>query len=486
MKLATRVSAFFLAAVAVILIGNSVLVFAVARLYLHRHFDEQLQASLQTLVAAVEVEDDDVKWEPSDHTVTLGVESGEEDIRWVVTDERGQVVDRSRNLRDTPQDVAIVEAARGRLGQRDRPAGWRFLEHRLAAPHPKAPELRDPLERAALSVLVARDVSDLHATLRWLAAAMIVLPACCWLAAALAGRWFCQQAIAPVRQMARSARSIRADDTLARLAVPSSGDELQELGEAFNELLDQLFVGYERQQRFAGDAAHQFRTPLTVLQGQVEVALRRQRSADEYQATLNVVHEQVASLRQTVEALLFLARPSGEEPLPDFQAIDVAAWLDAYLLKWQGDPRWPDVRVEVEPGLACNSSPGLLAQLLDVLLSNALKYSQPGSPVEVRARAGSGELLLEVADRGIGISAADLESIYQPFFRARQARQSGAPGIGLGLAIARRIATALGGCLRCESEPAAGSRFTVALPAVLLPTGATCVSSAAAAALRSG
>lgn len=482
MKLATRVSTFFLVALAAILLAHSVLFFAVARWYLYRRFDEQLQSSLHTLVAAIEVEDDDVKWEPSDHTVTLGTESGVEDIRWLVHDERGGVVDRSRNLRTTPEEATIMGMLLGTSREAARPSAWRLFDHRLAAPHPKPASDRTPLEHAELTVVVARSLSDLNSTLNWLALATIALPAICWLAATLAGQWYCRQAIAPVRHMAASARSIIADDTLARLDVPASGDELQELGVVFNELLDQVFVGYERQRRFAGDAAHQLRTPLTVLQGQVDVALRKERSAEDYAQTLEVVRSEAVALSRTVEALMFLAKPHDDASPPDCRWIDFGEWLGAYMLKWQADDRWHDMRLECGRDIGCRSSPELLAQLLDILISNSLKYSSAGSPISVYARHHDGNVQLAVADQGIGIAAADWDSIFQPFFRARQARQSGVPGIGLGLAIAKRIAFALGGTLRCSSQTGAGSRFTLEVPIVVTE----CTSSATAGAAPLG
>jgi signal transduction histidine kinase len=264
--------------------------------------------------------------------------------------------------------------------------------------------------------------------------------------------------------MAKDARAIQPDEVGARLPVPTSRDELAELAVAFNELLDQLFAAYERQRRFAGDAAHQLRTPLTVLQGQVEVALRRVRTLEEYQSTLRVVNDEVAALSRTVEALLFLAQPSNEGKLPDLRMLSVSSWLNEYLPRWEKHARWPDFRVDVQPDIVCETSPGLLAQLLDVLLSNAVKYSQAGSPIQVRAQTAGGELRIEVEDAGMGIADDDLDAIFQPFFRAKQARQSGVPGTGLGLAIAARMATSLDGRLTCESQPGVGTRFRLTLP----------------------
>jgi signal transduction histidine kinase len=263
--------------------------------------------------------------------------------------------------------------------------------------------------------------------------------------------------------MAIGARAIRADNTAARLPVAPSGDELEELGQAFNGLLDELFAAYERQRRFAGDAAHQLRTPLTVLQGQVEVALRRTRTPEEYAATLGIVKQEVAAFSETVETLLALARPQAEGAPSDLQLLEFPGWLEDYLLKWKTHPRAGDLRLESERQSG-RTSPRLLAQLLDVLVSNALKYSTAGSPIVIRSKGASGGVELFVEDQGMGIAAGDQKAIFEPFFRAPQARQSGTAGTGLGLAIAARIAAALGGTLSCSSELGQGSRFRLTLP----------------------
>ena len=107
-----------------------------------------------------------------------------------------------------------------------------------------------------------------------------------------------------------------------------------------------------------------------------------------------------------------------------------------------------------------------MGQLVDILIANALKYSQPGTPVTITAARQAGQVRLSVVDRGIGISPEDQAAIFEPFFRSPAARQSGAVGTGLGLAIAARIASTLGGQLTCTSTPSAGSEFNFSVRSV--------------------
>jgi signal transduction histidine kinase len=171
-------------------------------------------------------------------------------------------------------------------------------------------------------------------------------------------------------------------------------------------------------------------------------------------------------LRQIVEMLLFLARADAEALLPSLVELDLAAWLDHHLRGWSAHPRHSDLRLEidVDQTLSVRAQPPLMAQLLDNLLDNACKYSSLGSPIYVRLRRKEKSAVLTVEDHGCGISAEDLPHLCEPFFRSPRIRQLGKPGIGLGLAVVRRIATAFGGTLSVQSEVGRGSCFCVRLP----------------------
>jgi signal transduction histidine kinase len=473
MSLVNRVSTFFLLALALILVIYSGVLYVFVSRQLHRQFDQQLHAALNQLTAAVEVEHDDVKFEPSDHSIRLGTEDGLEDIRWAVFDEAGLVVALSQNLRPgTGLNDHLLMAAR-QIQEVEHDSldlgDWRVLQQRLAAPEPKPVAERDPLERAALVVTVGRSSAELNANLRLLGLLVSVVPFGVWLTAAGLGRWYCATALRPVGSMAAQARAMsestsKGEVTAERLPLSQSNDELAELGAAFNSLLDAAFQSLTRQRRFTGDAAHQLRTPLAALRGQIEVALRRPRTADEHAGTLSIVLEQVTELQQMIEGLLFLARADGESTLPQAESILLDEWLPKFLQRWQDHPRYFDLHLQCKQPAIVRAPPALVRQLLENLVSNALKYSQPGTPIGVELARSGDSVTIAVVDQGIGVPSAERQAIFEPFYRSCQARQSGAPGTGLGLAIALRIASALGGDLSCEANGDKGSRFVLTLP----------------------
>lgn len=469
MSLVNRVSAYFLTALAVVLAICSALFYGIVRGQIVHRFDQELHATLHALAAAIEVEPEEVKWQPTEHVIGIGSGDGPEEIRWVVIGD-GNVVEASRSA----SKPFILEAKRLAEGATTTPGPasaselpeWQFLRQRLAAAAP-VHLVRELDEFDAIAVVVGRSSAKLDRDLARLAWLAVLLPAGGWLAAAAIGRWFCRRALEPVLTMARDARAIGSNDFQSRLPVSDSGDELTSLGVAFNTALDRLQRSYDAQRRFTGDAAHELRTPLTVLLGQIDVALRKPRTAEEYHGTLELLRDEASELQQILQSLLFLARADGDSLPPESAPVELAAWLRDYAERWQDDPRRTDLRFETDgPASSAEAvvSPPLLTRLVDNLVANALKYSAAGTPVVVALAVAGDAAELSVADQGAGIAAADVPHVFDPFFRTQAARQSGAGGAGLGLAIASRIAGALDGSLRCESRLGRGTTFTLSLP----------------------
>lgn len=481
MTITARLLTFFLATLGAVLAGFSTALVLLARDYLYRQTDARLEAAANTLVAACEVGPEGVEWEPRERALAFGVGPAGDAVAWLVTDDRGRPVDRSG---DPAADDLLTEAA-ARLTARTHPTGriewrgerWRVRQQWLVAPpaagptvpRPAAGETRYP----AVAVTVGVPLGPVSAALWRVAAVLSGLSAAVWLLALVAGRAVCRRALRPLTRMADAARSMPADDLGGRLPVGRSADELADLGRAFNDLLDRLGEAYERQRRFAGEASHQLRTPLTAVLGQVEVALRRDRPPEEYRRVLESVRGQADRLRRLVESLLFLARADGEAGLPDRERIDLAAWVPDHLRTWADHPRTGDLRpeAEAEGPVWIAADRVILGELLNNLIDNALKYSPAGTPIVVRFGAGPSSAWVEVVDQGWGVGRDDQAHLFRPFYRSAEARRRGVSGVGLGLAVAARLAKLVGGSIEVESEPAKGSRFRVNVPATESVTG---------------
>ncbi len=330
---------------------------------------------------------------------------------------------------------------------------------------------KSPKFHSRLILDAAVSLEGVQATLRNLALVLISLSVGLWSMALIFGRRLSRHALEPVTRMADAAHAIGGAEPERRLPVPRTDDELEELGQSINALLDRLQESFERQRRFTGDASHQLRTPLTAILGQVELALRQDRDVEEYKRVLGVVQRRTRHLRQIVESLLFLARADNETLAPLLELIDLASWLSAHLRSWRETSRGCDLRLDYEPTepLPVRVQPALLAELINNLLDNAARYSEPGTPIRVELTRDGATVGLTVEDRGIGIAPDEIPLLFEPFFRSAEARWRGAPGLGLGLSVAQRLARSLEGTIEVSSQVGLGSRFTLRLPLALDP-----------------
>ncbi len=469
MTLTNRLTLFTLAGLAVVLAAFSGTVFTLARTHLFRQLNDHAAATLDTLVAAAEVESDGLEWEL--HSRRLQFRGDGPPPVWAVFDETGRRLDGSASPPRPLDEFAVVgpDMVQSRVNATWDRSHWRVLRRTLQHPSPGA--VRSTPERLRYKSLVfvtaspVAPVNDLLSALAWgLAGVSLAL----WVATGVGSRWVCRRALDPVSRMTAAAKLITSADQGSRLPVPDNRDELHDLAAAFNDLLTRLELAFARQRQFTAEASHQLRTPLTAMLGQMEVALRRERDPEEYRRVLNSAMSQAERLRGIVEMLLFLARAEAEARMPDLVAVDLTTWLPAHVsANWGSHARGRDLGVVVPTGTPAvvRAQAALLGQAVDNLIDNALKYSEPGSPVLVRVESDARGTLVAVEDRGRGLTDADVGQAFEPFYRSSEVREAGIGGFGLGLAVTARIASAFGATPTAEARSDAGARFAIRFPA---------------------
>jgi len=282
------------------------------------------------------------------------------------------------------------------------------------------------------------------------------------------GLLLANQALRPVDRITRAAEQIGAGDLSERVPVSSRMDEIGRLAATFNHMIGRLEAAFERQRQFTSDASHELRTPLAVIRGDIEIALRRERTVEEYQRVLTSSLEEIIRLSRLVEDLLTLARADAGrtqlrcEPISlDRLCQQMVDYISPLAQQREQTLTYsaPDKDVFISGDLQ------RLKQLLLNLLDNAIKYTDFYGTITLALRTEPKEAVIEISDSGRGIPKVDLPHIFERFYRrSRPTGDKSATGFGLGLSIVKWIVDSHGGRVEATSEPGRGTTFTVRFP----------------------
>ena len=272
-----------------------------------------------------------------------------------------------------------------------------------------------------------------------------------------------RRALRPVEAIRARTAAVSAADPRERVEVPRTGDEVAALAVTINATLQRLDDAASAQRRFVADAAHELRSPLTVLLADLEVALAYPDRAD-WPATTATAARQARRLQALTEDLLLLARLDAGATPPATE-LDLSALAASLTLEYATAARGSAVRPHCAATgpVPVSGNPEQLRRLLRNLLDNALRHAAASVEVTVRAGAAPGEAVLEVADDGPGIAPADRERVFDRFTRLADARDRDSGGTGLGLAIARELAHSQHGTLTLAATEGGGTRFVLHL-----------------------
>ena len=282
--------------------------------------------------------------------------------------------------------------------------------------------------------------------------------------AAAGGVLLSRQALRPVAQSIRSARRLDAKNLSERLPRTRSGDELDELAATINGLLDRLAAFHTQASRFTADASHELRSPLGAMRAAIELALQKPRTPEEYQETLCTLSGQCERLTSLVNSLLLLARSDAGEIAVKRESLDLAALVRDMVELYEpvADDRGLRLLAEASRPVMIEGDSARLQQLVTNLLDNAIRFTDAGGSVTVRAEGNGAAAVLRVRDTGIGIPPEHLPHVFDRFYQVDRARTS--LGSGLGLSICKWIASAHGGTILAHGGTAGGTEVMVLLP----------------------
>ncbi len=293
-------------------------------------------------------------------------------------------------------------------------------------------------------------------------------------ATAAAGFALASTALTPVQRITKRAIEIATTDVLARLEPSAAQDEIGLMTQSLNRLIERLHEALEANRRFAADAAHELRSPVTAIAGEIEVALRRERSAAEYKDTLGLVQDRLSSLSALITDLMVLVRAQEGGTTIQPQELTLESVVDASLAKFQRLAAARSVTLQRSEmgGLLIYGEPGLLGRVFDNVLENAIRYNREKGTVVLEATFEDSRgnawapavITVRISDTGPGIPIEDRERVFERFYRVDQSRNRHTGGAGLGLAIAREVLALFKGTIRIEKSSAEGTTVEILLP----------------------
>jgi signal transduction histidine kinase len=307
---------------------------------------------------------------------------------------------------------------------------------------------------------IAEDLRQLRSRMLWIALATM---GAVW----LGGYVVIRLGLAPLSKMSEAVSQISPKNFHLPLETEKLPHELRPIAERLVEVLQHLQKAFAREKQAAADISHELRTPLAALMTNLELGLRKTRSAEEYRDILDECKSSGQHMYQLVERLLTLARldAGADQYRPKEADVTETALSCADLIRPLARARGLDLRLHMPDPITMVSDPDKLREVLTNLLHNAVEYNKPNGSIELSVERVNGLVRLEVRDTGIGIGPEVQEHIFKRFYRADPSRHADTPHAGLGLAIVKSYVDLMGGTIRVESS-GAGTAFIIELPFV--------------------
>lgn len=358
-------------------------------------------------------------------------------------------------LETAKENAALLEPASSVRGFDTMP--YQGLSYRTAT----SPVL-DPAGTPVAVFQAAAPTSEVDELARSLALSLIAAGFAVLAAGALISAWAARRSLAPLKQMAASATSITHATLGERIAYDGPDDELGQLADSLNSMLDRLENAFAAQRRFVADASHELRTPIAVIQGNLELITHPSTTESERIHFLGVIDEEVGRMTRLLQDMLDLARTQAGVRRA-FQPLDVGVLLVevAGRIRVLGKRT---IRCACPSGMWIDGDPDLLEQALVNIGRNAVEHTAEGGVIELSAHEDGESVVVTITDDGPGIPADEITRVFDRFYRAQGPRRSASGGSGLGLAIAKGIVEMHGGTIQVENRTGGGASFSVRVP----------------------
>lgn len=379
------------------------------------------------------------------------------DARATAVLETVEVQDGTVKVRDAPDEAAsdsgvwIYDHGQA-LTRPSAPPAVQALADSMARPggpaysesHPEDLRLHAvPIGNAAGTAVVALSVEPYERSASRALVASLIFAVVMLALIVLSTRLVVERALRPVARMTAEAADWSEHDLEHRFNLGAPHDELTQLASTFDAMLAQLAANLRHEQRLTAEVSHELRTPLAAIAAEAELALRRPRGGEEYRAALEGIQRKAGQLAEILETLLLAARDEALQNWETADADEIAERAIASFLEGNGSPGTVVELHRAGRGVQVDAGIGTASQILAPLLENASRYG--AGRVEVAVAPRGEEIVFSVSDDGPGFAADERERVFEPGSRGAAGRNGAERGAGLGLALARRLARAVGG-----------------------------------------
>ncbi len=273
-------------------------------------------------------------------------------------------------------------------------------------------------------------------------------------------------AVSPLNKLKASIEQIVSKDSGDRININVKGEEFQNLIKIFNEIFIKIETLTNAQKRFASDVSHEIRSPLTSLRGNIEVALRKKRTEQEYEEILRNSLIDIMRISKITDNLLFLTKADNNILQFRKQWIDINHLLRGIVEQYNDRAITEGLTIveDYEQKLEINCDRDMLEQAFSNLIENAIKYTPSGGMIKIKTFEEEGKIKISISDSGIGIPAEDIPHIFERFYRSKKDVAIKKKGAGLGLALTKWIIDSHEGNIEVKSVEGIGSEFLIILP----------------------
>lgn len=277
--------------------------------------------------------------------------------------------------------------------------------------------------------------------------------------AIIAGNFLIYKSFSPIENILFELKQINANDLSARVKTTKNQDEINQLIHEVNNLLSRLESSFERISQFSSDASHELKTPLTIIRGEIEVTLRKERTLNEYKNALNNSLNELTLIEQTINDLLFLAKNEKDLIIENQETFYFDELIDESINEVKSFAKLHQVEINfiLEDSIEFKGFPNLLKIALKNALKNAIQFSHKNSQIIVKSYKNGDSYNISIQDFGIGIPLGEQEKIFEKFYRTDKSRNKNSGGTGLGMSILKKIIDIHKGIITIKSKENIGT-----------------------------